>query len=910
MIPISLSITGFLSYRDPVEIDFTTFDLACIAGRNGAGKSALLDAITWALFGQARQRGEAIINNQSDLAEVSLVFQYERNVYRVQRANPRGDTSVLEFQIAINQGSGIRDQGSGIRDQGSGIRDQESGNGEQGSGNGEQVAGNGERSTSKDAAGINNWSLNTITWKPLTERTMRDTQARIEETLRLDYETFVNAAFFLQGKADQFTQQRPGDRKRILANILGLEIWETYRKRTVDGRKTIESEINTLDGRLSEIHTELSEERARKKRLQELESDLERLAETKTAQADALEQIKKTIALLDEQRKMAASLAQRLDALKKRMSELELRLGARENEQKSYSQQIARADEIEAAYAQWQQLRDELSRWDEIAEQFREQEKRRRNPLTTIEADRARLTQELENLEERESGIRKQETGIGERKSQISNISSRISVLESRLAERKSLETELDSGRERLANAKAENPRLKAEMDELKARIDQLARADDDVSVCPLCEQSLSPDERKRLVDELNTDGTEMGDKYRANRKLLAEADELVTQLQSRIADLESVDDEVRERRRKYDQLAAQSKQIEALQAEWKVNGAPRMAEIEQALADENFAAEARTELAQIDAELKKIGYDAATHDDVRRAEVEGRAADDVHRSLGQAKAALDPLEREIESLNDEVSSLREQIQNLGADHTAATSALAAAEESAPDLRQAQRDLLDLQENENRLRMEVGAARQKVLVLGDLKQRRKSLDSERESLAKKAGQYKQLEKAFGKDGVPALLIEQALPQIEARTNEILDRLSGGDMSVRFETQRELKTRDALKETLDIQISDSAGARDYEMYSGGEAFRINFAIRLALSEMLAQRAGARLQTLIIDEGFGSQDEVGRQRLIEAINLIKSDFAKILVITHIDSLKDVFPTRIEVVKTERGSVVRVV
>ncbi len=97
-------------------------------------------------------------------------------------------------------------------------------------------------------------------------------------------------------------------------------------------------------------------------------------------------------------------------------------------------------------------------------------------------------------------------------------------------------------------------------------------------------------------------------------------------------------------------------------------------------------------------------------------------------------------------------------------------------------------------------------------------------------------------------------------------------------------------------------------RDYEMYSGGEAFRVNFAVRLALSQVLAARKGARLQTLVIDEGFGSQDSRGRQRLIEAINLVKEDFEKILVITHLDELKDAFPARIEVEKTEHGSTLR--
>jgi exonuclease SbcC len=95
-----------------------------------------------------------------------------------------------------------------------------------------------------------------------------------------------------------------------------------------------------------------------------------------------------------------------------------------------------------------------------------------------------------------------------------------------------------------------------------------------------------------------------------------------------------------------------------------------------------------------------------------------------------------------------------------------------------------------------------------------------------------------------------------------------------------------------------------------MFSGGEAFRVNFAIRLALSRVLAQRAGARLQTLVIDEGFGSQDAIGRQRLVEAINMVQSDFARILVITHLEELKDAFPSRIEVEKASTGSVVHVI
>lgn len=107
------------------------------------------------------------------------------------------------------------------------------------------------------------------------------------------------------------------------------------------------------------------------------------------------------------------------------------------------------------------------------------------------------------------------------------------------------------------------------------------------------------------------------------------------------------------------------------------------------------------------------------------------------------------------------------------------------------------------------------------------------------------------------------------------------------------------------ETLDIIISDEMGERIYENFSGGEQFRVNFSIRLAISKLLTRRAGAKLQFLIIDEGFGTQDAPGRARLVEALDTIKDDFEKILVITHIEELKDEFPVRIEVSKNAEGS-----
>jgi len=314
----------------------------------------------------------------------------------------------------------------------------------------------------------------------------------------------------------------------------------------------------------------------------------------------------------------------------------------------------------------------------------------------------------------------------------------------------------------------------------------------------------------------------------------------------------------------------------------------------------------------KVDKELATLGYDAAAHDAARRAELQARPAEAEYRLLESARAALKPLDDEIANLESEIKNRQSEIDRQQRENDEAISALSAIEAQAPDLDAAERSLFDLQERENQLHQEVGAARQKVTVLADLGKRKKALEAEHGDLGRQIGHYKTLERAFGKDGVPALLIEQALPEIEMKANQVLGRLSEDSMHLHFETQARYKDekRKELRETLEIQVSDGAGLRDYEMYSGGEAFRVNFAIRLALSEVLAQRKGARLQMLVIDEGFGSQDALGRQRLIQAINAVKADFAKILVITHLEELKDAFPTRIEVEKTEAGSTVVVI
>ena len=202
-----------------------------------------------------------------------------------------------------------------------------------------------------------------------------------------------------------------------------------------------------------------------------------------------------------------------------------------------------------------------------------------------------------------------------------------------------------------------------------------------------------------------------------------------------------------------------------------------------------------------------------------------------------------------------------------------------------------------------------GRLQQRLMQLETLQTQYEEEQQQAQELQRQYRVHQELAIAFGKNGIQALMIENILPQLEAETNHILARLTGNQLHVQFVTQkagkRASKKTTKLIDTLDILIADANGTRPYETYSGGEAFRINFSIRLALARLLAQRAGTSLQMLIVDEGFGTQDSEGCDRLIAAINAIASDFSCILAVTHMPQFKEAFQTRIEVRKTERGS-----
>jgi len=351
---------------------------------------------------------------------------------------------------------------------------------------------------------------------------------------------------------------------------------------------------------------------------------------------------------------------------------------------------------------------------------------------------------------------------------------------------------------------------------------------------------------------------------------------------------------------------------LQQREATWKTGKAARLLQAQTERDGESFLPELRQELSQIRQQLSALAYDQDAHNTLRQQVQAQATAETDWQELQIAQNSSRMLQAELESLHGEIAHEQEGFQELESHYQDEAVALDQARSETQDSRTAEEELAELREEQDVYNRKLGEVDQALATIQTQRERQVRLRQEMEALNETIRQYSKLETAFGKDGVPAMLIEQALPELEAQANQLLARLSDYGMSVTFSSQRDYKDakRKDKMETLDILISDGSGTRDYESYSGGEAFRINFAIRLALSRVLARRAGARLQTLVIDEGFGNQDAQGRQRLIEAINTVRPDFQKILIITHLEELKDYFSNRIEVTKTPSGSQAEVI
>jgi exonuclease SbcC len=465
------------------------------------------------------------------------------------------------------------------------------------------------------------------------------------------------------------------------------------------------------------------------------------------------------------------------------------------------------------------------------------------------------------------------------------------------------LQSDLEQKNRTISEYVAALNQMKSEVEELVEVIEVLKQPR---SNCPVCESDLSGDRQARVRERQEKKRADILSRMSEIKKrgviVRSERDtvqEQLKEIEKTLNNLTGLHEKSKQLRIQREELKEQNR----LRVEWEAQAR----KLKEMLDKEEYGAEERARLRVLKLERDKLKAQEQEYQDAQRSvallterQVERRhtqleEAERCHSQRIETHSQLQAkLKQRLERISEERKQqemLRQELIEIPVIQSEKRQAEQQFRESAKEKEQTQSEVIRLQK-----------------ALEDCEKARTQLTqkrSERDRLAREKQAYTDLAAAFGKKGIQAHIIENALPEIEAEANRLLSRMTDNAMQVTLSTLRQGRTTGQQIETLDIAITDDAGTRPYEMYSGGEAFRVNFALRIALSRILTRRAGASLQTLILDEGFGTQDIKGRDRLVEAIQSVKEEFSLILVISHIEALKDAFPTRIEIIKTPLGS-----
>lgn len=901
MIPLKLQLKNFISYGPQVQtVDFQPYHLICLSGKNGHGKSALLDAITWALWGQARKSGtsskadEGLMRLGQSHMMVILDFIAHGSTYRVRR----------EYSVASAKATAQLDFG---------ILDVQTGH-----------------------------------LRHLTDKTIRATQEKINQCIGLDYESFINSAFLRQGHSNEFSKKSARDRKEILANILGLDRYEVMRKRASEKARLLTTEKEMVEKNLEATLKELEHKPVILAELLDLTTQLEAIKKNEEAVTHALQQLENDKKKVDAEKQSYTKLAtiqEQLSAQKAEYTNLfvlkvQTFRTTLKNQRHAQDHKVLEHERI-TLEKKIEELRVAMTTRSSITDAMNQLKEQLQGLREKVIQEHARHVQELgKTISSYEATSRHvHEQALAQKKknehiereyqilrSDIVRITDELKKSERLDAELALVEKQFDRRKNAYHSFVTQGNFLKKELDDHDEKEKLLAKAE---ARCPLCEQELSEGLCTSLTirfakrqGHLRHHIERLARVIKALKEKLIEQHETITALKRQQSEKNNLSHTLQEliakEKEKAQQKTLETRTLSELEEQVQKNTLA-LSECQQkmhSLASPDRQLEAHEEYQKYIVHLKEhearslelMNHEKEYHTATTRlSQVLQQTQQHNHalaeRTLQQArKSEIHELSTTLRKMQHEALVLNEGLK--GRYKVQEQETLLAHEEA-----RLKKSLQESAQHKERLLQRKGGLENHKQLL-----ERKEHETAQErtritQLQELCFEYQALAQALSKDGIQALLIEEAIPEIEQQANLLLSKLTENQAHLTIESLRDLKSG-ATKETLDIKISDPLGIRPYEMFSGGEAFRIDFALRIAISKLLARRAGATLQLLIIDEGFGSQDEEGLAHIMEALYKIQEDFSKIIIVSHLPSMKDQFPVQFYVLKTPHGSTIRVI
>lgn len=735
-------------------------------------------------------------------------------------------------------------------------------------------------------------------WESRSAEKIVDTEAVIRELLNLDDETFTASSMILQGQANAFTGATAGKRKEILSQILGLNVYEDLQERARHKANLLSIEIEKAKDKLLTLDERLANRPLKEYELRTVEDQHSTLQKLIAENESEVKEMEAQMVSLNGKKL-------RIKELEFEVSDLDSEIASLKAELTNQTSRLERSNKIldnETAILQKATELEEIKQEITTLEARKPELERLQREQLILQAELEQLEGQMYDLDVRLIVLRKQlegREGLKLRAESYGVEAQRLSDYEALADKWNLLANEIASSQSKRDKAAA---LLNLEEQRLKDKIATLEQQElhiHDSGCLPTCKFQQAAAEAvaqlpalRKSLDELDRSAVE---------QLAAVID--AKQQEQQLLNYDSTAhrackvkvDELRQASNAYAQLAGKDELLQQLEQQYhdmttrRVNLDTKQLKLE-------------AEIVALEDVLNKLPALTAT-------DAELRPWANLKDELGAAREASTNATERISSIEKEIASKQQRLSQLKLERDSLIVETVDYYFLQKEFLQSSTLLQQKRQQLAGLTEQIGGIKAVLAALDADQQERDRITTEMEPKAVRWARYQTLIKAFGRDGIPALIIENAVPQLERIANEILGQMSKGKHYVRFETQRELKSRAGVTETLDILIGDWTAERPYETFSGGEQLRIDYAIRFALAELLAQRAGSKVEWLTIDEGLGSQDAEHRALVLESIKSVASRFKRVLVITHIEDAQAAFDQIIRFDNADGGVVVHV-
>ena len=912
MRPLKLTIAGFGPYAGTQELDFELLGssgLYLITGDTGAGKTTIFDAITFALFGEASgdNRSADMLRSKYAKAEdptfVELTFAYNGKEYTVRR-NP-------EYYRAKKSGSGTTKQAADAQ------------------------------LTYPDGCVVTK---------------LKEVDKAIRDIIGLTREQFAQVAMISQGDFRKLLQAETKERQKIFRDIFGTGLYVTLqdqlKSKAAEVRNQREHALASIEQYIEGIvcHEDsplaIDTRKARNGELPiaEVQELLEKLLEEDASQQETLNE---QSAQLDAQMETVVAQLTRAEAYQTAKKSLDEKTGEEAEKSAALEQLSAELTAARATVPEQEQLGKEITALELLLPSYDELETKRKelsekeNSIKTAAAaqenalrDKTTLTEELNTLQserkmlesasaEKEK-LQARQQALAERKEKFRKLISAVDALE---GEQKAL-TKLQSD---YLTAEAKSSLLKQEYDaKNKAFLDEQAGIiASSLSVgmpCPVCGSLEHPDlavisesapteadvkqakadyetAQKKTEQASGKASTQRGVVTTAEENLRKESADLLGEvaLESVKSEAETCEAALKEDLADVKQNIAEAEKKEKRKAELDKlipKKEQALADAEQALsaAKEQIAAltAAVTELtAQVTALQEKLTF-ADKKALLNEKEV-------LEKKQAELKSALAKAEADYNTCKEGLAAVRASIEELGKQLAEAPAVDAEALKSQKEDLTAQKATVNVALKNIHARLNTNASA------------RKNISAKEKEMVELESRYTWVKAlsdtangtVSGKDKIMLETYIQMtyFDRILARANLRLRKMSGGQYDLE---RRKAADNKKAQSGLDLDIIDHINTtrRSVNTLSGGEAFLASLALALGLSDEVQMSTGIRLDTLFVDEGFGSLDSEALSKAYQTLAGLTEGNRLVGIISHVAELKEKIDRQIVVKKDRSG------